>query len=581
MNYLRMASLSAVLGLSLTACGQSDSTGATEVSAPASPLLSYVPADTPYLTANLEPLPESVIDAYLDRWQPVMAAMQQEMTAARLEMEADGVAGREDDPAARLVLALMEELDGKLSREGLDSLGFDLNTSKVLYGLGAFPVGRVGLSDATEFRATVQRVLDRAAVEAPELEYQGVSYWRLADVTDPDEPMGLYVAIMPDHLAISLFPHAAEAELLPSFLGIEKPKDSDAAQRLAALNRKHGYTPHGSGILDLHRMADQFLQADTPLARTLAASGEFNAAELNPVCATEIHGMIDNMPIMTAGTTELTANSIAYEYRLEQPASLASQLVGLVADVPAAEAMSRKILEFTFGMRFGPARDFLREKAMAITQAPYQCEELKDLNRHAEEMLTQLNQPIPPFLNNFRGFRVSLDEISLNDGQQIPHNARGHVAVHVEQPQMFVGMAQMFIPDLSGLEILPGNPPVAIPETLIPVPGAVAFAAMTDDAIGMSLGAGEEKTLMTFLERDDVSEGTFLSADYDMAAYLEYTGRLEDSYSSEDVGGRSNDAIMAIAEAASEVVQKTSDRSRTEMKFTPEGVVIEGRMTFK
>jgi hypothetical protein len=573
--------LSAVLGLSLTACGQNDGTGAAEVSAPANSLLSYVPADTPYLTANLEPLPEPVIDAYLDRWQPVMTAMQQEMSEARQELLAAGVAESEDDPAARLVLALMEELDGKLSREGLDSLGFDLNTSKVLYGLGAFPVGRVGLSDATVFRATVQRVLERAAIEAPELQYQGVSYWRMADVTDPDEPMGLYLAIMPDHLAISLFPHAAEAELLPSFLGIEKPADSDAAQRLAALNREHGYTPHGSGILDLHRLADQFLKADTALARTLAATGEFNAAELDPVCATEVHGMIDNMPVMTAGTTELTANTIAYEYRMEQPSSLASQLVGLVADIPAAEAMSRKVLEFTFGMRFGPARDFLREKATAITQAPYQCEELNELNRRAEEMLTKLNQPIPPFLNNFRGFRVSLDEISLNAGQQIPSKARGHVAVHVEQPQMFVGMAQMFIPDLSGLEIAPGNPPVAIPETLIPVPGAVAFAAMTNDAIGMSLGAGEEDTLEAFLKRDDVSTGTFLSADYDMAAYLDYTGRLEDSYRSDDMEGNANDAITAIAQAASDVVQKTSDRSRTEMKFTPDGLVIEGRMTFK
>ena len=72
MNDLRMAMLSAVLGLSLTACGQSDSTDTTEVSATANPLLSYVPADTPYLTANLEPLPEPVIDAYLERWQPVI-----------------------------------------------------------------------------------------------------------------------------------------------------------------------------------------------------------------------------------------------------------------------------------------------------------------------------------------------------------------------------------------------------------------------------------------------------------------------------------------------------------------------------
>ena len=154
-----------------------------------------------------------------------------------------------------------------------------------------------------------------------------------------------------------------------------------------------------------------------------------------------------------------------------------------------------------FGMRFGPVRDFLREKVAAIVDEPYRCDHLRDLNESAVQTLARLDEPMPPFVNNFRGVRVSLSEIMMNQAS-ITENARGHLAVHVEKPEMFIGMAQMFLPDLSALEITPGDPPVRLPESLVPTPGITAYAAMSTDAIGLAVGEGEEAGLPEFLDRD-------------------------------------------------------------------------------
>lgn len=582
MTYFRLALLSISLLLGISACSKTEDTETVEVSQAASELLSYVPADTPYLLGSLEPPPDAVVDTYLARAEPVLIELQSQLAQAKAELEASGVQDQEDDPAARLALAILEELDGKLNRAGLVSMGIDLQADKVFYGLGAFPVGRFGLSDQEVFRATINRILERADVKAPEQEYQGKRYWRLADVDEANEPMALYLSIMDGHLAFSLFPHASESELLPAFLGINMPANSDALERLTALNRAHGYTPYSSGYLDLHKLADRFLQPETVLARLLAAEGEFDPAELEPVCAGEIHGMIENMPMITFGTTELSESTVAYEYRLLHPESLAAELASLVANIPAAEAASSKLVEFAVGLRLGAARDFLREKALAITESPYQCTQLAELNQHASEALATLDQPVPPFVNNFRGLRMSLSEFNMDPSQVIPQKISGHVAVHVEQPQMFVGMAQMFLPDLSGLQLAPGDPPVAIPETLIPFPGAVAYAAMSDSAIAMSLGQGEEQTLPAFLERKNGPEGMFLSADYDMAAYLEYTDRLSDAYVADYQDDHDNDdPAQAIADAASEAFRAHAGRSRTTMTFAADGLVIKGKMTFR
>jgi len=585
MTAIRLVLAAAFLTAALGACSRSEEPAGA--SGADNTLLDYIPADTPYMVGNLEPLPEDVVDTFLLRLQPALDEMQKQLSAARANLEA-GTSGNTDASGeaatARLALALVQELDGKLSRAGLASLGLDIVSHKVAYGMGAFPVLRMGLSEPDSLRATIQRVLAAADIPAPEETFQGVNYWRVAAQGADGPPVGLYLAILDDHLAAGILPISLEAEMLPAFLGLDMPADSDARARLAELNRSHGYTPHGSGILDLRRLSDQFLLADSVTARVLAAAGAYDPSGISAECVDEIHAIIDNAPRMTVGTTEFSATAIAYQYRVESPDTLARQLAQLVAPLPAAEGRSDRMLELSFGMRLGAVRDFLREKAAAIVANPYVCEQLQEINSRAEQALTQLDQPMPPFVNNFRGLRISLDSVAF-DAQSMPTDARGHLALHVEQPEMFVGMAQMFLPDLSGLQLKPGGEPVQIPDSLIPVSDLVTFAAMSTDAIGLSVGAGEEASLQEFLERKPGAEGVFLSLDYDTAAYLDYTekleGSLQDQHHDDGVEHAGARAAHAIGMAARSTFREMVDRSMTTLRFGPDGLVIDGRMTFK
>lgn len=589
MTKLRMAALATTLLLTAVACSKGDDssaavTGDVSAGGTGNELLSHVPADTPYLFANLEPIPEDIMDTFLKRAQPALDETQAQLHSALEKMEADSAGADPNvvDPGADLVLALLQELDGKLSRSGLASLGVDIQTHHVLYGVGAFPVYRIGLSDPDVLRATIQRVLDKAAITAPQIDYQGISYWRLSEEDHSEVPVGLYVSILEDHLALGLLPLIAEQELLPAFLGLEMPADSDAQARLSGLNRQHGYTAYGSGVMDFHKLADQFLQPESTLAQVWASQNGHEARPYSAECLTEIHGMIDNAPGMSMGTTELTASAIGYQYRIETPATLAGQLMSLVSGIPAADALSERILEFSFGLRFGPVRDFLIAKTTAIVEDPYQCFHLGYVNQQAADSLEKLNQPMPPFLNNFRGIRASMSEIMMNQ-ESVPENAKGQLALHVEKPEMFVGMAQMFLPDLSQLAITAGDPPVRLPETLLPIPGMVAYAAMSADAIGLSVGEGEDGGLPGFLDQPAGPEGTFLSVSYDMATYMQYTNELDRHSQGQDSehGLPADHPASRIAEAGQSVLQDMMDRNHTVLSFAPDGFIVDGRVTFK
>lgn len=586
MSYLRLVAMGAALLLTVTACSKTEEAVEIAVEQTENTLFDYVPTNTPYLAGNLEPIPNEVIEVFLQRFQPVLDSMQYELAKARQAME-DGSAQHPGDEGTRLIQAVLQELDGKLSRQGMESLGFDLQSHKVIYGMGAFPVARIGLSDAGALRATVQRVLTNSGINAPELDHKGVSYWRLGDDDAGGEPVALYITIFEDHLALSILPQIAEAELLPAFLGLEMPGESNAATRLAELNADHDYSPYASGILDLDSLVEELINPDSAFARVMAASGEFDPADMTAECTSEIRELASTTPRMTVGTKELTPAAIAMQYRVETKPSLAQQLTGLVARIPMANPLSKRILEFSFGMRFGAARDFLREKAADIMKNPYLCSHFQSINESAAETFTQLNQPMPPLVNNFRGLRLSLSEITMN--HSTPENGRGLIAVHVEQPEMFVGMAQMFLPDLTELSLVPGEPPVQLPASLVPVPNVVAYAALTAEAIGLSVGEDEEDSLPGYLAEKPGPDGMFMSFAYDMASYLEYTQDLENQFKQAE--GETSDrdpekeaavrSLQDIARSAQEAYKSFSDRNYTTFSLTPEGFVADSRMTFK
>jgi len=121
------------------------------------------------------------------------------------------------------------------------------------------------------------------------------------------------------------------------------------------------------------------------------------------------------------------------------------------------------------------------------------------------------------------------------------------------------------------------------------MPGIVAFAALTDDTIGLSIGDGEEASLPDFLNQEPGPAGTFMSTNYDMAAYLEYTQDLGEQYESmEDENGEPVQEQSAhyrsahhITESVQSAFKAFADRSQATLSFTPEGFVTDTRMTFK
>lgn len=555
--------------LFLTACNKEDE-AVTAVKENTNPLLAYVPADTAYVYADLEPVPEAITDAYATRFQPALDVLTKKINEFQAEYQAGD---HEGEQAARLAAAVLDELGGSLSEESLNRIGISARAHYAIYAEGVFPVIRLGLTDAQTLRSAIGRIEAKMGVELPARELNGSKYWRLAD---DDMPVGIYIAIDDKQLALGMFPVGAEAGLLPAFLGQQMPAQSLAANNsLGVMNQAKGYAGYGSGYLDVQKFANEILD---PASYTRGMLGDELNSELDSldaVCIGEVKSIIAKTPRMTAGITRLTANEMAMRYDLEIENSLATSLAALVSDVPTA-ATGDYLLSASLGLKVGKLREFMLEKATALVANPYQCAKLQGINDEAEDLAAKLNIPMPPMVNNLLGVRVMLNDfdpsVSLTNGD-------GLLAVYVDKPEMFVGMASMMVPGFENLDLANQKEPVRIPPEMMHIGEVDVFALMGKNAIGVAVGEQHLKELVPFMEAPPQTDGTLLSVSNDLAKQMQMQSSLNRQFQFDAVEAQS--PAHEFAEAMQKVYKDMLSKSRVDVRLNADGLQIDSSMTFK
>jgi len=570
MKFIRTITLIVGIALIFTACKQESDQPAVAVKANTNPLLNYVPADTAYVFAPLEPIPKEITDAYIARFQPVKDVIAEQVAQFQTDFESGDYEGNE---MAALAMAVLDELGGSLSADSLEKFGISLQTPRALYAMGIFPVMRLGLSDAQELRNAIARIESKMGFEMPEKDLNGSAYWRVAE---EGMPVGIYIAVLDQQLALSAFPVNAEDSLLAAFLGQEMPAQSMASSNaLAIMNSKNGYTNYGSGIIDLQKLAAELLNPDSATRAYFGPDSGLKFPNLDAVCITEVKSMVAKAPRMTGGITKLTANEIALRYELEIENSLAVDLASLVSDTPVA-AYGDHLFSGSLAIQVGKLRSFLLEKANAIGATPYQCEMLQELNQGATELVTQLNFPMPPMVNNLKGARIMVDDFKSTAA--IPE-VSGLAAIHVDKPEMFAGLASMVVPGFENLDLANQSDPVRIPAEMLPIEGVEVFALMSDTAIGASIGEQQAKGLSAFMAAKPQDNGTFFSFSYDLARQAEIQSELAQKWTVDSA--EQGSPIVGLAEAIRESYTAMRGRSRVDMRLSGNGLVIDSRMTFE
>ena len=510
------------LPLALAACGRDDAddpTVADALDAPDRPaeavadaadpaLFERIDADTIYVFANLAPMPEDLAELF---WAPLesMSAMNRQTYGQMADTA---------EPRSPLAAALLREIGQIDSRAAWEARGLHANGLWAVHALGLFPVVHMQLSDAALFEATLERIAADAGTELPRRDVGDQSI-----VWAPMDGAGLAIHHDDNYATLALV--ADDEAILRRVANVDQSDSPLSPGTLAGFNRTRGFMPHGSGYVDFVTLFDRLLTDDDPFMTAARAAAELEEIAENPACRSELGALTQVFPRFSGGISRMDHQAVTATMRLETEPGLATRLARIARTPMGLDAGSAGLISFGLSMDLIAARDLARDIVAGWVDNPPECELFANIRDNAAEWQLGLNRPIPPVVTNIHGFKVQLDSLSM-EGMGNITQAEGLLAVHMRQPQMLIGMAQMFSPELAELNLQPGGDPQPVPAGMIPdMPDLQAFMAVSDGAIGLAVGETFRDKLTGALAASD-PDSAVLGYAFNMKGYGEFLDNM-------------------------------------------------------
>lgn len=490
-RWLRACSTAVLAGaLAVVACTPSQQ--ATAEAAFANPvvqdLLSHVPADTPYAWIGLEGSSRVFAEKMVKRAEPLLKQAEGLLAAALAD---NGGGGGESERVAR---AIGTELQGKLSLEGLQQLGFDLDARAVVYGLGLLPAVRVHMADATALKATIDRVQAASGVQFPVANHGGQDYWHKSD--GKVEFVAAFVGN--DFVAgvIVATPGPAHDNTLAVLLGQAKPEKSLAEVTvLKDVIAQHHLGGFSAGFVDIRGLTEVLVGAGTGFNQE-TATALLAGSVPTPECVAEYRGLAGLVPRVAFGTTRLDDMGVETRMVAELRADLLAGMAAVRTKVPGLDGATGKDVMFGMGsaVDVGQALELAKAQAMIVDAAPFKCANLSWLNEAARGVIRGVPEA-PPAVRGLRGFAFALEDVTM--AGFLPTSVRGYATVGSADPQGLIktikglgGDEAAFIPDLAEEGVPQRINFAGLP---IPIPFEMFMAGRRDAGLAITAGGDAEK----------------------------------------------------------------------------------------
>ena len=481
------------------AAQRAETTAAAAVDAAlAADLLARIDADTAMLWLSLEPMPEALMNRV---WSSLAGLTDDE--------DFDDFSSEIEDP---LLLALAREFMTLTTPESYAERGLDPNGLFAAHLISIFPAMHWQLSDADAFQATLARIENEAGTEFERRNLDGAEIiWAAAD--------GFGVALHHDAHFLSAALVEDREDLLRRVANIDPAERPMQRSQVDSFASQRGLLLDSIGFVNFQRLLGLLLDGEEDLLVQLRNDTQLGQVAETAACRVELGQLTRLFPLKSFGTYALSDTSISMKTTLESEPAFGNRLGALANSPVALEQPDGGLMAMGIALNLVAARDFGRQLVGGWVEAPPQCFLFDNIAQNAASWQLALNRPIPPLVTNIHGARINITGISMGDGDQ-PEMA-GTLALFMRNPQMLIGMAQMFSPELAGLDLRAGGSPQPVPQELLPqLQGMPAWLGLSDTGLGLAVGAGQDAALPAALTAGN-ADSAILSFGMDFSAYSE------------------------------------------------------------
>lgn len=559
-----------VAALGIAACGKSEESAPTSALSSNDTILRYIPADTPYVLASVEPLPDELLDKIEPKIDEVLQAYQVVLREVVAAKQRELPEAEQNSEQAQRVGAVIDELTSMLSLEELRGAGLGRDGTGAFYGNGLLPVIRFDLTDGALFDAAISRIEDKAGQKLPVATLEGGGY-RYVDLGE----LRVIIAILEKQAILTVVPSGFTDEQTAEALGLTPPESSIAdSGLLEEIARKYGFTAHYAGFFDTQKIASTFIDPQTGVNASLLAMMGPEAPSISDECKAEIRTVAGVVPRMVMGYTSVDANRMDSKFVIEVRDDLAAGLATLTSEVPGLGGDPGGLMSFGMSLDVEAARKFIEARVAALEADPFECEYFAELQAGVAGAKAGLQQPLPPIAYDFKGFLAIVENIEgLDVASQTPPTAiEGRFMVAMDNAPTLVGMGAMFSPELAQLNLQPDGQPVALELPQLQAMGITAHAALTEDAVAIAVGEDSAADLTAMLGAETADVAPFMSFSMDAGRYYAFLGEaIAASEAGEDENAPSPEMQAALQDIMI-AVGSLYDRMSIDVLLTGEGI---------
>lgn len=418
-------------------------------------LLSHVPADTAYLFANENAIPEDVMNFHLKRAKEVMGMM------SNLE-DMDKV---EKGSSDSFLMALMNIYSDKLANGKIEDMGISLKAHSMIYGLDMTPIMRLSYEDKDKVIVTMKEAEEKSGYKL-ELTKCG-DYDCLVSKLDDDKSFVL--AFLDKQMVGSVYSIDDKDKIFDHITGKSSPKEAYSEDKWEAFLKENDYKGYGDGFVDLKRV---YQVVKPMIAESIKkdAKSPMDDKELeNCMAVAEDH--VNNVPEIIFGTKNMETHKMDYELLVKTESTVSATLQTLANDTNIAKRLEKPIFDFGLNINFMKLRDALTQYSTFLIESGenHKCKSIdpKEIRKGMGGVMMGMNMG----LGQIKSLYAAFNDIELDEKTMQPKSVDALVSIGTDDPAGLFGMVSMMAPPLMGKQLPADGKPIKLPDGVIPSKG--------------------------------------------------------------------------------------------------------------
>jgi hypothetical protein len=420
--------------------------------------LEYVPADTPILSAQLEPID---MQSYLSSLGIFPGQMDQFIEMLEAESDLQG------EPTSVFFITLLESYIDALNKpEELTNLtGLKNELRSMLYMVGISPVLQVELGNTEQFVAFFQKAQEKSGISYSKETVDGNDYHRF--VLDAEGEFELLVRVSNNWGVVTLHNPKFDKEHLLASLAISKPEDNIVnTGLLETMQDDYNLALSGIGFVSTKQFGLAFTTKDgNALARDLEfLGGEEFSQELSlartPACKADVDMLTEMWPGLFMSSEIKTGNNgeLSIMSRSVFPSTSKTAIDSLKAlrgFLPSytTDGSSSSFAKMGLGIEVANLSRSVNSMWSGLVNLELNCEPLQEMQQELKQ-----NNPTGAFAmagvaNGLMGFGAAINTLDMTGMQEGNLGIDALVSVSAEDVKALYGTIQTFAPMLGAITL--------------------------------------------------------------------------------------------------------------------------------